>query len=155
MCLIVLSGCFSTEGTGVLLLQITDAPPDLNISKALVNISNIEVHLIGSGWQTVVEERQLFDLIMLKNVKEILGNVTLSAGRYTQIRFQIDDALVVIDGVEYNLKILSDKIQLISPFSINNNKTTTLTLDFDIEKSVFSTGSNKYMMKPTIKVIQE
>ena len=150
-----LSGCISNEGTGVLLLQITDAPPNLNITKALVSISNIEVHLIAIGWNTVVEEAQLFDLIQLKNVKKILGNATLSTGRYTQIRLHIDDALVTIDGIEHNLKISSDTIQLLSPFSIKENETTTLTIDFDVQKSVFSTGSKKYMMKPTIKIIQE
>ncbi len=150
-----LSGCINGEGTGLLKLQITDAPPDLNITKALVNISNIQVHLIASGWHTVVKESQLFDLIELKSVKKILGNATLPTGRYTQIRLHIDNAFVTIDGIEYNLKISSDTIQLISPFSINENEDTTLTIDFDVEKSVFSTGSNKYMMNPTIKIIQE
>ena len=153
--IVALSGCINTVGTGVLLLQITDAPSNLNITKALVHISHIEVHLIGTGWCTIVEEPQLFNLIELKNVKKVLGNVTLSTGHYTQIRLNIDDALITIDGIEHNLKIPSDKIQLISPFSINENETTTLTIDFDIQSSVFSTGSNKYMMKPTIKVIQE
>jgi hypothetical protein len=150
-----LSGCINSGGNGILVLQITDAPPNLNITKALVSISNIEVHLIATGWYTVVEEAQLFDLIELKNVKKVLGNVTLSTGRYTQIRLHIDDAFVIIDGIEHNLKIPSGTIQLISPFSINENETTTLTIDFDVEKSVFSTGSGKYMMKPTIKIIQE
>ena len=150
-----ISGCINNAGTGILLLQITDAPSIINITKALVHISNIEVHLIGTGWCTVVEESQLFDLIELKNVKKVLGNATLSTGRYTQISLHIDDAFLTIDGIEHNLKISSDKIQLISPFSINKDETTTLTIDFDIQKSVFSTGSNKYMMKPTIKVIKE
>ena len=149
-----LSGCMSSEGTGVLVLKITDAPPDLEITKALVKISDVDVHLIATGWYTVVEEEQIFDLIELKNVKKILGNVTLPAGRYTQVRLYVTEANVTIDGVEYDLKIPSSKIQLISPFSINENETTVLTLDFDVEESVFSTGSNKYMMKPTVKVIQ-
>ena len=150
-----LSGCINGEGTGVLILQITDAPPDLKITKALVNISNVEVHLIATGWYTVVEESQMFDLIELKNAKEILGSVELNVGRYTQIRLHIEDALVTIDGIEHNLKIPSGRIQLISPFSINENKTTTLTIDFDVEKSIHETGNGKYIMKPTIKVIQE
>jgi len=151
-----LSGCIiNGEGKGVLMLQITDAPPELKITKALINISNIEVHLIATGWYTVIGEEQTFDLIQLKDVKRALGNKTLPVGRYTQIRFNIDDAFVTIDGIEYKLTIPSKTILLISPFSINKNETTTLTIDFDVKKSIFSTGSNKYMMKPTIKIIED
>ena len=153
--LVVSSGCIYEEGSGVLVLQITDAPPDLDITKALVNISNIEVHLIATGWFTVIEKSQSFDLIAIKNVKEFLGSINLSVGRYTQISLQIDSALVTIDGVDYDLKIPSKTIKLISPFSIYANKTTTLTLDFDVQESVHSSSQDKYIMNPTIKVIQE
>jgi len=153
--LVGLSGCINSEGTSLLILQITDAPPDLNITKALVNISNVEVHLIATGWCTVIEETQTFDLIELKDVKEVLGTAMLNTGRYTQIRLQIDEALVTIDGIEHSLKVPSNTIKLICPFAINENETTTLTIDFDVEESVFSTGSGKYMMNPTIKVIEE
>ena len=151
-----LSGCIiNGEGKGVLLLQITDAPPELKITKALINISNIEVHLIATGWYTVIGEEQTLDLIKLKNVKKALGNKTLPVGRYTQIRLNIDDAFLTIDGIEYKLTIPSKTIQLISPFSINKNETTTLTIDFDVHKSVHKTGNDKYIMNPTIKVIQD
>ena len=150
------SGCIiNGEGKGVLMLQITDAPPKLKITKALVNISNIEVHLIATGWYTIIGKEQTFDLIQLKNVKKALGNKTLPVGRYTQLRFNIDDAFVTINGIEYKLTIPSKTIQLISPFSINKNETTTLTIDFDVEKSVHETGNGKYIMNPTIKIIQE
>ena len=113
-----LSGCINGEGTGVLMLQITDAPPEIAITKALINISNIEVHLIATGWYTVVQEEQTFDLIQLKNVKKALDNKTLPVGRYTQIRFNIDDALVTIDGIQYDLEIPSKTVKLIKPFKI-------------------------------------
>ena len=151
-----LSGCIiNGEGKGVLMLKITDAPPEIKITKALINISNIEVHLIATGWYTIIGEEQTFDLIQLKNIKKALGNKTLPVGRYTQIRFNIDDAFVTINGVDYKLTIPSKTIQLISPFSINNNETTTLTIDFDVQKSVHKTGNDKYIMNPTIKVMQE
>jgi len=151
-----LSGCIiNGEGKGVLMLQITDAPPEIKITEALINISNIEVHLIATGWYTVIVEEQTLDLIQLKNVKKALGNKTLPVGRYTQIRFNIDNAFVTIDGIEYKLTIPSKTIQLISPFSINKNETTTLTIDFDVQKSVHKTGNDKYIMNPTIKVKQE
>lgn len=148
-----LSGCINSEGKGTLILKITDAPAEFEITKALVNISSVEVHLIATGWYTVVEEPQTFDLIQLKNAEEVLGNATLNAGRYTQIRLHVSDAFVTVDGIEHKLKISSGTVQIISPFSIDKDETTTLTLDFDLEKSVVSTGSNKYIMNPTIKII--
>lgn len=151
---VVLSGCTSEGGVGMLVLQITDAPPDLSITKALVNISDVEVHLIAVGWFTVVEGPVNFDLISIKDVEEFLGSVNLSVGRYTQIRLQVDSALVAIDGVEYDLKIPSGSVNLISPFSIYENETTTLTLDFDVQESVHSSSEYKYIMNPTIRVIQ-
>jgi len=47
ICIVALSSLFSgcvEEGTGTLILKITDAPSDLDISKALVNISSVMVH---------------------------------------------------------------------------------------------------------------
>ena len=158
---ITLSGCIQ-EGTGTLVLQITDAPGDLNITKALVTISLVEVHFAGvndtniSGeWLTVVEDSQTFDLIAIQDVKEFFGSVELDAGWYTQIRLHVDKAAVTIDGIEYNLTIPSKKVKIIKPFSIEDSQTTTLTLDFDVQKSVHRTGSDKYIFNPTIKVIQE
>ena len=116
--LVMLSGCIQEGVVGTLVLQITDAPPDLDITKALVNISHIEVHLIAAGWQTIVEEPQTFDLIEIQDAKEFLGEANLTAGHYTQIRLQIENVSVTIDETEYNLKIPSKSINLISPFRL-------------------------------------
>ena len=67
----------------------------------------------------------------------------------------VESALVTIDGIEYDLDIPSKKVKLISPFEIVANETTTLTLDFDVYESIHQTGSDKYIMNPTIKVIHE
>ena len=157
---IAFSGCLQT-GTGFLVLKITDKPGDLNITKANVNISQIKVHLSSggndsndTGWYTVVNESQTFDLIALQNVTELLGNVTLNAGLYTQIRLYIEQVVLTIDGVEYDCKIPSNTIKLISPFQISADNTTTLTLDFDIWESVHETGNGNYTFQPTIKIIQ-
>lgn len=163
----ILSGCIQT-GTGQLILKITDAPGDLNITRANITISEIKVHLsagtgnesgnvtnVTAGWYTVVNNSQTFDLIALQDATEFLGSVNLSAGWYTQIRLYIEKAVLTIDGVEYDCKIPSNTIKLVSPFNILVNKTTTLILDFDIQESVHDTGNGKYMFKPTIKIIRE
>ena len=171
---IFMMGCVQkTQGDiGTLIIQITDAPPELNIEKALVTISSVEVHLAEAGeegnitenatteteetgWFTIVDEPKTFDLIAIKDLKEFLGSAELDAGKYTQIRLTIDNALVTINGTEYNLTIPSKTVKLVKAFSIEENEITTLTLDFDAHESIHSSGKDKYMMRPTIKVIQE
>jgi hypothetical protein len=156
---IAASGCTTTTGTGNLVLQITDKP-DLDIEKADVTISKVQAHIAGagneSGWFTVVEGAQTFDLIAITDVKTFLGETELSVGRYTQIRLDVDSALVTINGTEYNLTIPSKTVKLVRSFVIEENQTTTLTLDFDAEQSIHEAGqSGQYIMRPTITVIQE
>jgi hypothetical protein len=161
----VFSGCIQS-GTGQLIIKITD-DPDLNITKANVTFSKVQVHLgiFGNeeenetngtaGWYTVVNTTQTFDLISLQNVTALWGSANLSAGWYTQIRLYVDEAVLTIDGVEYNCTIPSHVLKLIKPFNITANATTTLILDFDVQKSVHETGAGEYVFRPTIKVIQE
>ncbi|UCF50620.1 MAG: DUF4382 domain-containing protein [Thermoplasmatales archaeon] len=156
----MLSGCIQ-EGTGTLVLQITDAPGDLNITEALVTMSQVRVHYAGiddndtlGEWITVVNESQTFDLIALQNVTDLLGTTNLSAGWYTQIRLYVEKALVTIDGEQYDLDISPKKVKLIKPWKITDGETLVLTLDFDVQKSIHETGNGKYKMEPTIKIIQ-
>lgn len=162
--IVVMCGCLET-GTGTLVLQITDAKPELNITSVLVTISKVEVHLAGAGeeenatteagWYTVVEEPQTFDLIEIKDAKEFLGSAGLGAGKYTQIRLTVDKAVATIDGNEWDLPIPSEKIKLVHNFTIEPGQTTTLTLDFDAQESIHPAGEGQYVMRPTIKVVQE
>lgn len=153
------SGCVST--TGNLVLQITDKPA-LNIEKAEVTISQVQVHKAVAGdnesspaeWITVVEGPQTYDLVAIKDVKAYLGGAVLSAGRYTQIRLNVDSSLVTIDGEEHDLTIPSKTVKLVNSFLIGEGQTTTLTLDFDAENSVHE-AAGRYIMRPTIRVIQE
>lgn len=157
------SGCIQS-GEGTLVLKITD-DPDYNITEALITISDVRVHyaVINNTdendtfgeWITIVNESQTFDLIALQDVTELFGTFNLSAGWYTQIRLFVESAFITVDGIQYNLTIPSKNIKLIHPFSIQNGQTTTLILDFDVQKSVHKTGNDEYKFKPTIKVIQE
>ena len=108
----------------------------------------------SAGWFTVVDEEMTFDLIELIDVKEFLGETELTSGKYTQIRLLVSSINLEVDGEPATLKVPSNKIKLTKPFTISTNTTTTLTLDFDAEKSVHQAG-DKYILKPTIKVIQE
>ncbi len=157
----VLSGCLQ-QGTGTLVLKITDAPSDLNITHANITVSQVQVHMSAgggnnttAGWYMVVNQSETFDLIGLTNVTEFFGSAVLSVGMYTQIRLTIDSCLITVDGVEYDCKVPSGAIKLIKPFVLKANETTTLILDFDAQESISETGNHTYKFQPVIKVIQE
>ncbi len=121
-----------------------------------------------SGWIVISTDEQGFDLLKLQNGKfDLLAEASLDAGKYTQIRLKITDALdnnsepktyVKVDGVKYPLVVPSGTrsgLKLTHPFTITGDNETVLYLDFDAEKSVNQTGSGIYKLKPTIKVLTE
>ena len=152
---------YSTNGTyGVNLTVVdNDSRVDWYITYAMIGDVDDDDGPSEAGWYTIVEESQTFDLIALQDVKEELGLKNLSVGKYTQIRLTVEKAEITINNsgdIEvHDLKIPSNKVKLIKSFWIYKDETTVLTLDFDVYESVHKTGSDKYIMKPTIKVIQE
>jgi len=148
---------YSTEGIYNVILTVTDNLGAIALDKTIAKIGQ-EENESDAGWQIIVNKSQIFDLIQLQNVSQLLGEKTnLTAGKYTQIRLTITSAIIGLNisgnTTEYTLDIPSEKIKLINSFWINENETTVLTLDFDIYKSIHKAG-NKYIMKPTIKVIE-
>ena len=153
----------SRDETGQLTLQITDAPEDFeNVFVTITEVrvhrgveENVENEAPSENWITVTDNTQTYDLLALENVKKFLGSTELETGVYTQIRLELEDASLVVNGEEHSLTVPSGSVKLVRSFEIEDNQTTTLTLDFDVEKSVHSTGQGRYIMRPTIRVISE
>ncbi|MFH1229304.1 MAG: DUF4382 domain-containing protein [Candidatus Aenigmatarchaeota archaeon] len=157
LCLMALSGCIAPANAGTLQLKVTDAG---NISSLVLSISQIEVHMASndmneteSGWITVNGAKSI-DLIQVKGINEILGNTTLSEGKYTQIRLSVSSATAVIDGQSYSVTVPSGKFKFVHNFDIVANKTTSLILDFNADSSIVTAG-DKYVLKPVVQVITE
>ena len=166
-CCIALAGCSLPAQErdvedGRLDILLTDAPPDLNVEKALITISKVEVHATGkakdsgkgkkAGWLTVVDALQTYDLIALQDAEAFLGAANVKAGKYTQIRLHIDAAVATIDGTEHELRVPSGAITVVHSFAVAEGRTTKLTLDLDAQASIHAAGK-KYVLRPTIKVI--
>lgn len=163
---------------GTLVLKVTDKIGLTNISSISITVSKVEVHKAGlgesgaanqtnetndavetndtssAGWETVFDGSKSFDLLAIKGIEEFLGEKTLAAGKYTQMRLEVSSASITVGGTQYDLKVPSKKIKLVHPFTIVANSTKTLVLDFDASESVVQAGQ-KYILKPTIKVIEK
>lgn len=172
----------SSDGveTGTLYLSLTDS--SCSGYKAIyVTIDEVQVKKNDSssngnaGWQTVATPMKTYNLLKLINgVTEALGDNELEAGTYNQIRLIIgktpesenningephpyDNYVVFDDGSDEPLKIPSGYntgIKLVHNFEVAENSFVELLLDFEACRSVVETGSGKYILKPTIKVIE-
>jgi PKD repeat protein len=155
------SNIYNEEGTYEVNLTVTDFNNSTawDVTYTIIDAEEEENGDGNAGWFTIVNESQTFDLIALQDVTDVLGEKTLAAGKYTQVRLTIEKAEITVnesgEHVVHDLKIPSGNIKLTKGFWIYENETTVLTLDFDIHESVHKTGSGKYMLKPTIKIIQE
>jgi len=157
-------------GTGTLKLYLSDAPLDAeNVTGVYITINEIEYHLDGK-WITCeeFESPQTYNLLELTGGNSaLLGELTLPAGYYTQIRFILDipengsspanpgcyvefadnstEPLLAPSGGETGYKA-------IGYFEVIANETVVVTADFDAHKAVVVAGSS-YILKPTIKLI--
>jgi hypothetical protein len=176
---VIMAGCITAPvGQSTLILAVKDAPKTTDIGTITylgLKISEVSVHRASAnqtapesdeemtatesddsnttGWTVVVDKPQTVDLMRLTNLSEVIGQKTMDAGKYTQIRLKIDSGTITVNGTEHNLLVPSGVLKLNRGFTLQPNQTLTLTLDFNVEKSVIRTGSDQYKLKPVIAVI--
>ena len=165
-------GCIPPEQaleTGTLTLYLCDAPTDSeNVTGVYITINEIQYHL-GEQWMICGEfvGPQKYDLLELTGGNStLLGELTLPAGNYTQIRFMLNiseigppptnpecyiefadnstEPLFVPSGGETGYKG-------IGRFEVPVNGTVEVTADFDVREAVVIADSH-YILKPTIKL---
>lgn|GEM_PF-1504278 len=99
---------------------------------------------------------QTFDLLKVKDITQLLATAQVTEGLYTQVRLTVEKAeLPVSSGEPITVTVPSRVLKIVHPFEVVAGETTTLTLDFDAEKSVTVTGNNKVQIKPVIKLLVE
>lgn len=149
-----IQGCSSDSDpnqTGKLNVYLTDAPGDYG--EVNITFSNLSAH-IDSEWVNVQIEPVTVNLLDFNNAKLfLLGSSDLRAGHYTQIRFSIESAEVVVKGKSYLLNVPSEKLKLGPQFTINEGSTYELVLDFDVNRSVVENGNGSFKLKPHIRVV--
>jgi len=169
----------SSSSTGILSLNLSDATTD-EYNAVYVTIVEVQAHIGGdenedSNWEVVASPGKTYNLLELINgVREELGISELETGDYTQMRLIIgetpDNGMNILSeshlfgnyiidtlNIYHELKIPSGYqtgIKIVHGFTISENQTTELILDFEASKSVVKAGnSGQWLLKPTIKVL--
>jgi hypothetical protein len=158
--LVVLAACNGSDttsppGTGTVEVRLADAPAD-DFQSATIFVS--QVYLVGQGVgareELIADTKASFDLLTLQNgVTTLLANSEVEAGGYAQLRLVVDSAVVVLasgrtfaDGSTWaSLRVPSGsesglKVNLNSPVSVRASETTTLLVDFSVDRSFLFQG---------------
>jgi hypothetical protein len=159
----------STAGT--LSVSMTDAPA-CGFDAVNVTVNKVRVNASGSagdtdaGWTDIVlSPAKKINLLNLTNgVLESLGQTSLPAGHYSQMRLILDantgtgfaNSVVPTGGVETTLgtpSAVQSGIKLVNGFDVAAGQTTSVVLDFDACKSIVTQGKGRYALKPVVKVV--
>ena len=147
-------------GDSGLQVFLIDSPGDyeeVNIEVLEVRVHRNETDTLA-GWHTINSDTIRTDLLTLRNgVREVLADTVLGAGYYTQMRLVLsEDNTVKVDGEIHHLEVprgSESGLKLNHPFELEDGKLYRLTLDFDAERSIHRTGSDRYTLHPVIRVI--
>lgn len=146
---------------GTIIVHLTDAPS--NFDAVNITFSEISAH-IDSDWVTIdLQKDSTVNLLEWTNGKSmILGQSEVPVGHYTQVRLKIKAAEIIVDNETFPLDVPSGAqsgLKFGLNFTINPGATYELVLDFDVRKSIVTTGPRNdpkgYKLKPHIRVISK
>jgi hypothetical protein len=185
MVTVFIAGCGSGSGDtvqpGVLGVALTDAPA-CGYDEVNVTVSRLRIHQSdtanenGGGWTDItLNPPRKINLLNLNDptqpnfALENLGETSLAAGHYTQLRLvlvpnsngnglPLANSLVLSNapGTEIELETpsgIQSGIKLIHQFDVGSGQRVDLLLDFDACKSIVQTSNGTYKLKPVIKII--
>jgi hypothetical protein len=171
----LLSACGGGGGSqapGTLGVSMTDAP-SCGYDAVNVTVKKVRVHQSSSatdtegGWAdiTLNPARKINLLDLTNGVLEDLGQTSLAAGHYTQLRLVLDSNSgsslansVILSGTNNEISLdtpsgVQSGLKLGHEFDVVSDQRVDLVLDFDACKSIVKKGNGAYALKPVINVI--
>ncbi len=152
----------SNSSTSMLEVRLTDGPGDYQ--EVNIDIQGVEVHSDGgdpaSGWKPLNIKTGVYNLLKLTNgLDTLLGSIELPAGHVEQIRLKLgaNNSIKAL-GVTSALNTPSAQqsgLKLVIKTDLQAGIAYKLVLDFDAARSIVSTGSGKYNLKPVIRAMAQ
>lgn len=177
------NGATANAAPGTLSVSLTDAPA-CGFEQVNVTVSKVRVHQSDSanenaaGWtEIILNPARTINLLNLNDptqpnfALDNLGETSLTAGHYTQLRLVLQDNngnqptanWIVLQGQDPNNinnrisletpSAIRTGVKLVHQFDVGAGQRVDLLLDFDACHSIVQRGNGTYALKPVIKVI--
>lgn len=152
----------SADGKARLQVYLTDDPGDYE--KVLIDVKDVLINVDGdsvNGWRSLSGVHPgVYDVLTLVNDQDtLLADAEIPTGRLHQIRLVLGtENYVKLQGNPTMIKLETPSAQQ-SGLKLNVQHDVvggilyTITLDFDVAKSIVKTGNNKYILKPVIRTV--
>lgn len=153
LALFVFSSC-ANKTTGNIRIYLKDLP--IAADSIPVTISAVDAHKTGGAWLQVSTEMKTVDLILLRDRQDLIADVDIEDGSYTELRLITVSGKIVVGGKTYDLVVPSTEIKIPARFDIIKEGKTEIILDFDADKSIEvhpTGGGNEYILRPVITVV--
>lgn len=150
------------DGNARLQVYLTDDPGDYEA--VYIDVKDVQINVTGSNndeWQSLNGVKPtVYDVMKLVNDDDtMLADSYIPSGRIHQLRLVLgSENYVKIQGTNELIKLETPSAQQ-SGLKLNIQQDVqegilyTITLDFDVAKSIVKTGNNKYILKPTIRTV--
>ncbi len=161
--LALLLACGGNSGMATINVKLLDGPIT-GYKEINLNIQKVEI-AGESGWITLGEPKQTFDLLSLTGgvSATLVDGKTIPAGHYTQMRLVLGsgNTIMLADNTIVDLKVpsgMQSGIKLLVNFDVQPGTTKDVVIDFVAAHSiqVVQTGASaKYILRPTIHVVTD
>jgi hypothetical protein len=167
LCAAAITGCSSSkDSSGSVSISLMDRPVD-NIAELWVTITEIWVKPAGDGpaFQLPMTSAPFkANLLALddQNAAILVNEAVVGAGSYNWIELRIDDSDIglsyAIDDVggmqPVDIDVPSDKIRLVSGFTVGENQAVRILFDWDVRKGLTNpVGRNGYILRPAFRIL--
>lgn len=125
-----------------------------DLQSVKLTVSAISVRKRGGELKLVSTTPVIQDLYLLKTNSQIglLGEIELDEGNYDQVRLILSSVKVTTRmGEEKNAETPGNVLQLTGDFQVNTGKTSSVLVDFNLDKSVHKTGLGRLLFIPVVK----
>ena len=140
---------------GRLVALITDAAASLDgVSKVAITADEFSAHHPKKGWVRVSDIQQTYDLLALKMNEQfaLLADADVEAGTYDELRLHVSKVIVANSNGEQEAKLPSGELKIKAGMTITPGETSTVSFDFQVDKSLHKTGKGLYILTPVLDI---